>query len=63
MKRLAFAIGVIALLPGCVPMIVMNSLDHQHYSEYVTKTEQLNFERQKDGFQPEPIMTFDQWKG
>jgi hypothetical protein len=58
------AIGLLAVtLQGCVPMIVMNSMDHQHYSDYVTQTNQLNFQRQKAGLQPVPVMTFDQWKG
>lgn len=54
-------------LQGCVPLIVMHEVnheqDHQHYSEYVTQTEQINFERQKVGLQPDPIMTFAQWNG
>lgn len=50
-------------LSGCVPQMVMNSMDHQHYSDYVTKTEQINYEREKSGLAPTPIMTFSQWKG
>jgi hypothetical protein len=52
-----------ATLPGCVPQMVMNSMDHQHYSDYVVKTEQINLDRQKAGLQPVAIMTFGQWKG
>lgn len=50
-------------LQSCVPYMVMNSMDHEHYSDYVTQTEQINLERQKAGLQPTPIMTFQQWKG
>jgi hypothetical protein len=58
------AVGFLAVtLQGCVPTIVMNSMDHQHYSDYVTQTDQLNFQREKAGLKPVPIMTFDQWKG
>jgi hypothetical protein len=41
----------------------MSSMDHDHYSDYVTRTEQINYERQKANLQPVPIMTFEQWKG
>lgn len=50
-------------LQGCVPEMVMNSMDHQHYSDYVVKTEQINVQRQEAGLAPVKIMTFDQWKG
>lgn len=60
--KLAAIMLLAVTLQGCVPQLVMNSMDHEHYSDYVTKTEQINFERQKAGLQPTPIMTFDEWK-
>jgi hypothetical protein len=41
----------------------MNSMDHQNYSNYVLKMEQINTDRQKDGLQPAHVMTFDEWRG
>lgn len=61
--KLAAIMLLAVTLQGCVPELVMNSMDHQHYSDYVTSTEQINFEREKAGLQPTPIMTFDEWKG
>lgn len=61
--RLLVFVPLMATLPGCVPQMVMNSMDHQHYSDYVVKTEQINLDRQKAGLQPVAIMTFGQWKG
>ncbi|MDE8347430.1 MAG: hypothetical protein POH28_14850 [Acidocella sp.] len=52
-----------AALSGCVPYIVMNSMDHQHYSDYVIATQKLNTTREENHLQPEPIMTFRQWDG
>jgi len=52
-----------AFLPGCVPYMVMNSMDHQHYSDYVVQTEQINTTREESHLQPEPVMTFAEWKG
>ena len=60
----AVPLFVVAIsVSGCVPMIVMHSMDRQHYSDYVVKTEQINLERQKDGLQPVQVMTFKQWHG
>jgi hypothetical protein len=61
--KIAAIILLAVTLQGCVPQLVMNSMDHEHYSDYVTKTEQINYERQKSGLQPVQIMTFQQWKG
>jgi hypothetical protein len=63
LAQIATTILLAMTLQGCVPAMVMKSMDHEHYSDYVTKTEQINFEREKAGLQPTPIMTFDQWKG
>ncbi len=58
------ALGIlVGTLQGCVPMIVMHSMDRQHYSDYVVQTNQLNFQREKAGLKPVNVMTFDQWKG
>lgn len=61
--RTLVVLPLLAALPGCIPQMVLNSEDHQHYSDYVIKTEQINTEREKDGLQPDKIMTFDEWKG
>ncbi|MBB5372283.1 hypothetical protein [Acidocella aromatica] len=61
--RSLVVLPLLATLPGCIPQMVLNSEDHQHYSDYVVKTEQINTEREKDGLQPDKIMTFNEWKG
>lgn len=62
-RALVLPVILAMTLSGCIPQMVLNSEDHQHYSDYVTQTQQLNFEREKAGLKPDPIMTFDQWKG
>lgn len=55
---------VLALsVTGCIPMIIMNSQDHDHYSQYVITTNQLNTDREKNHLAPLHVMTFDEWKG
>lgn len=61
-SRVLILLPLVATLPGCVPMIVMNSMDHQHYSNYVVKTEQINTDREEHGLPPEKTMTFNEWK-
>ena len=61
--RLLVLGSIVTLLPGCVPYMVMNSMDHQHYSDYVVQTEQINTTREENHLSPEPIMTFAEWKG
>ncbi len=57
-------VGLMSIaLQGCVPMIVMHSMDRQHYSDYVVQTNNLNFQREKAGLKPVTVMTFEQWKG
>ena len=63
LKRTMLVAGVAVALQGCVPQMIMDSQDRQHYSEYVTKTQQINFEREKAGLAPERTMTFDEWEG
>jgi hypothetical protein len=63
LSRFLVLISFIASLAGCVPYMVMNSMDHQHYSDYVVQTEQINTTREENHLEPEPIMTFAQWKG
>jgi hypothetical protein len=62
-SRLLISLSFTGLLIGCVPTIVMNSMDHQHYSDYVVQTEQINTTREENHLAPEPIMTFQEWKG
>ncbi len=65
--RLKTSLAILALvcplLNGCVPYIIMNSQDRQHYSEYVTETQRLNLEREKANLAPLAIMTFKEWRG
>lgn len=70
MNRVVTLVGKLSILllfaitlQGCVPEMVMNSMDHQHYSDYVVKTEQINTQRQEAGLAPIKIMTFKEWKG
>ncbi len=62
-SQLLIFITFTATLPGCVPYMVMSSMDHQHYSDYVVQTEQINTTRQENHLAPDPIMTFAEWKG
>jgi hypothetical protein len=62
-SRLLVLLSLMAPLPGCVPYMVMSSMDHQHYSDYVVQTEQINTTRQENKLPPDPIMTFAEWKG
>jgi hypothetical protein len=62
-RRLLLLSALTASLAGCVPYMVMNSMDHQHYSDYVVQTEQLNTTREENHLAPDPIMTFAEWKG
>ena len=48
---------------GCVPMMIMKSLDRDHYSEYVQATNKLNTEREQAGLTPVEVMTFEEWRG
>jgi hypothetical protein len=65
MKRLALfcAIFPTLLSPGCIADMVMKSQDRQHYTDYVTETQRLNFDREKAGLAPQKIMTFNEWNG
>ena len=53
----------LCLFTGCVPMIIMNSMDRDNYSKYVQATNQLNTDREKSGLQPVHVLTFEEWKG
>jgi len=62
MKRLLPAV-LCVLLTGCVPMIIMKSMDRDNYSKYVQTTNQLNLDREKSHLEPVRVMTFDEWRG
>jgi hypothetical protein len=64
MKPLLTVLLLIGILStGCVPKMIMNSMDHDKYSEYVQNTNHLNLEREKAGLKPIPVMTFNEWRG
>ena len=51
------------LITGCVPMMIMNSFDHDNYLKYVQTTNQLNTDREKSGLEPVRVIPFDEWRG
>jgi hypothetical protein len=61
----AVVLLIAAPLQGCISDMIQASQasqDHQNYSNYLLATEKLNTDRQEHGLQPEPVMTYDQWK-
>ena len=63
MKLKILSLLLILPLTGCVPMIVMHSMDHDNYSKYVQATNTLNTDREEHNLAPVHVMTFDEWKG
>ena len=69
-KILVRAVGVLGLclcLSGCIPTAlavygVSRHRTHKSYHEYVEYMEKTNQERQKNGVEPLPILSFDEWK-
>lgn len=62
MKTLLILLVASLTSTGCVPMIIMRSMDHDHYSQYVETTNQLNTDREKSHLEPLHVLTFDEWK-
>jgi hypothetical protein len=63
LTRLILIVTGALVMQGCIAKMVMNSQDHQHYSDYVSETQRLNFEREKANLPPQRIMTFNEWRG
>jgi len=77
MKLTAYSgIFAIALITACLPlqgcvvaavgagigaMAYGKAKQQEAYTEYRTQTEKLNFEREKAGLQPKPVLTFKEW--
>jgi hypothetical protein len=60
-----------SLLQGCLVAAVGAGIgaakygsakEKEAYSAYRIESDKLNFEREKAGFQPNSVMTYDEWK-
>jgi hypothetical protein len=54
--------------PGTNPGVeitnrALDALDNSAYNEYLKDAAQINFEREKAGLAPAPILTRQQWAG
>ena len=67
---LAASLAAASLLQGCLVAAIGAGIgaakygsakQKDAYAKYRTDMEKLNFEREKAGFQPTPIMTYDEW--
>ena len=72
MNRVWIAMFVTLLtLPGCLPVVAGTMIasgnskaakNHAAYSEYVTKTQETNTDREKAGLKPYRILSYEDWK-
>ena len=61
---LGLLLGVFLIFfSGCVPQVIMNSMDRDHYSEYLQEADKTNLEREKAGLPRQSPMTFNEWSG
>ena len=69
-KRFLKAVAVLGLglcLYGCIPTAlavygVSRHRTHKSYHEYVASMDKTNQERQSQGLEPLPVLSFDDWK-
>jgi hypothetical protein len=71
MKKLFIAaiavLGLGACLNGCIPTAVAvysisRHRTHKSYNEYMADMTKANQERQSQGLEPLPVLSFDDWK-
>jgi hypothetical protein len=68
LRRAVAVLGLCLCLYGCIAATavavygVSRHRTHKSYSEYVEYMEKTNQERQKNGVEPLPILSFDEWK-
>jgi hypothetical protein len=65
--KAAAVLGLCLCLNSCIPTAlavygVSRHRTHKSYNEYLASMEKTNQERQSQGLEPQPILSFDEWK-